>query len=258
MKEQSPDNQSGSLRVSLPSWISKFEAGTLLTLLAGAIVYTGEIYYRAYSGFFYLYEVDIDRPFSAHVTKSLVVAIVSILLVVVVNRSGQKKDDRFRGALIGNIPCLVLLLFTTVVLIDIYWLNVKSHSSALVGLQSDSATATQHVLERTLLVESFLRWAVLIVPPIASLAIFIWLSVRRFSFSHSVVCAKAGHRACIVAIYVILALRVVGIWGRTAAFMDFIGVFGKQEVVITLSDGSSLDLDRKLYPLCSGMEWSHR
>ena len=162
----------------LQYWLGiKIDAGSILTLL------TGEIYYSAYFEYFSILRDDVQIPLYAHFKISIVIAFL-IFLIALVYYSRFHEPTVFRSPLLGNIPLFIIIFFVTIVGVYIYWANINSISSWLSSLHSRQKFSNYSIMQLTTLVESYLRWVILLAPILVSTTLVIWLSLRKISFSY--------------------------------------------------------------------------
>jgi hypothetical protein len=76
---------------------------------------------------------------------------------------------------------------------------------------------------------------------------FIAASAFRLSFSRYLMAQDRTFRMLVFALFVLVTLAVAAAAGRTVAFLEFMGLLRRPEIVITYNDGKTLDVGGPLY-----------
>lgn len=225
---------------------SKFEAGTIFSILVATSTYVGNFFYKSYFDFYFIDSADITIPLADSVRTFLIILAVSSLLIGMVATAERHARQTFATVLVDNLPVFILVMLLSAWAIDIYWNNVGTLSSWLSGALKDSNLREQNA-QLTLQVQHFLKSALLIGPPLIAATAVLGLSFKRISFSRLLLAQSLSKRLTVLCIFVLLALNMASMAGKLFAFMEFTGIVAKSEIRITLTDGNAFQDGHVLY-----------
>lgn len=227
---------------------SKIEIGAIASSLTAVAIYFGNFYYTSYFDYYFIDSTDIAIPISNSVRSFLVIMVISAVLVYMVASVEIQKKNSFWSALRDNAPLFVLLLLLSSWAILVYWSNVDSLSGWLSIALKDESMRKQNEFA-TQQVVTFLKWAILIAPPLIASIVVLVLSAKKFSFSELLMSRSVGLRGAALILYLFLILSIASAFGKLVGFLEFNGILRKPTLVITLTDGKKFQEGSSLYLL---------